>query len=325
MFCILQAAEELLDEGFKPAYDVYIASSCTEEVSGPGAPATVDYLKKQGVHLKLVIDEGGFLLENPLPGVKGLYAMVGVAEKSMGGLKFTAKSAGGHASVPGKNTPLVRLGQFMADIEKHNPFKKYFSDTVEEMFRRLSPNMNFRMKYIFSNLWLFEPILKRVLGKISPQGGAMLQTTIAFTQAEGSTALNVLPKEASVKANVRFIHHQPTDESIELITKIAKKYDIETETILYNKMYPVTDYRGEQFKYVGEAIQKVFPGVDVCPNLLTAGTDAKLYTEICDNVMRFAPLYVTNKQLSTMHTIDENLNIDSLPLAVDFYKYIIKK
>ena len=49
LFCMLQAVEELIKDGFEPECDVYIASSCTEEWSGDGAPATVQYLKDNGV------------------------------------------------------------------------------------------------------------------------------------------------------------------------------------------------------------------------------------------------------------------------------------
>ena len=47
LFCELTAVEELIKEGFAPKGDVYIASSCTEEWSGEGAPSTVEYLKEQ--------------------------------------------------------------------------------------------------------------------------------------------------------------------------------------------------------------------------------------------------------------------------------------
>ena len=77
LFCIFTALEELIAQGFIPAGDVYIASSCTEEIAGSGAPATVAYLKSQGVRPSLVLDEGGMILEAPIAGVKGLYAMVG--------------------------------------------------------------------------------------------------------------------------------------------------------------------------------------------------------------------------------------------------------
>ena len=49
LFCMLTAVEELMTDGFEPEGDVYIASSCTEEWSGDGAPLTVEYLKSQGV------------------------------------------------------------------------------------------------------------------------------------------------------------------------------------------------------------------------------------------------------------------------------------
>ena len=54
----------------------------------------------------------------------------------------------------------------------------------------------------------FAPLLKKLMPVISPAGAAMLQTTIAFTMAAGSGGLNVLPQEAYVTGNLRFIPHQ---------------------------------------------------------------------------------------------------------------------
>lgn len=51
LYCIFRSVEELISEGFQPEGDVYIASSCTEEFSGEGAPLTVEYLKNQGIKL----------------------------------------------------------------------------------------------------------------------------------------------------------------------------------------------------------------------------------------------------------------------------------
>ena len=51
LFCLLTAAEELMEAGYVPECDVYLASSCTEEWSGEGAPATVKYLKEQMLKL----------------------------------------------------------------------------------------------------------------------------------------------------------------------------------------------------------------------------------------------------------------------------------
>lgn len=324
LFCMLTAVEELMADGFEPDGDVYIASSCTEEWSGDGAPLTVEYLKSQGVKLAYLMDEGGMILEEPVGGVKGTYGMVGVLEKGYGDVKFIAKSIGGHASAPKKNTPLVRLGKFMADVEKKSPFVNKFSPTVKEMFKRMAPNMAFGMKIIFANMWLFEGLLKKLLPVISSAGGAMLHTTLAFTMAKGSDGLNVLPQEAYVTGNMRFIPHQDTDESVELISNIAKKYDIETEVIYKDYACPVVDYNNAPFQLVEKVASEVYPGIGICPYVMTGGTDAKFYRELSDNCLRFAPLYIDNQQYSSIHALNENIYQGALPLGVDFYKRMIQ-
>ena len=61
LFCILTAVEEMIRDGYVPGRDVYVASSCTEEWSGEGAPLTAKYLKEQGVKLDFLLDEGGMV------------------------------------------------------------------------------------------------------------------------------------------------------------------------------------------------------------------------------------------------------------------------
>ena len=325
LFCIFTALEELIAEGYEPDCDVYIGSSCTEEWSGEGAPNTVDFLEQQGVKLALVMDEGGMIIDNPIGGVVGTYGMVGVVEKGYGDLKFTAHGRGGHSSAPIKNTPLVRLAKFMTDVEKNHPFTSKFSPTVEEMFRRMTPNMDFGMKLVFANLWLFKPLLIKLMPVISASGAAMLHTTIAFTMAKGSDGMNVLPEEATVTANMRFIQHQPTQESIDIITKKAKEYDLETEVIYADEPGAPVDFEGKAFKLIEEVAQEVYPGLGISPYVMTGGTDAKYYTKICDNCIRFAPLYINMQQHKTVHGLDENINQGVLPKGVDFYKAVIRK
>lgn len=324
LFCMMTAVEEMISEGFVPECDVYLASSCTEEWSGEGAPETVKYLKEQGVKLAYLMDEGGMIIEEPVGGVKGTYGMVGVLEKGYGDVKFIAKSNGGHASAPKKNTPLVRLGKFMADVEKNYPFKNEFNPTVKEMFRRMAPNMNFGMKLIFANMWLFEGLLKKLLPVISSAGAAMLHTTLAFTTAKGSDGLNVLPQEAYVTGNMRFIPHQDMDESIEIISNIAKKYDIETEIIYKDASCPVVDFNSEPFHLVEKVAAEVYPGVGICPYVMTGGTDAKFYRELSDNCLRFAPLYINSQQYASIHGLNENITQGILPYGVNFYKKMIE-
>lgn len=323
-FCFLQAAEELLSQGYQPEVDVYLAGSCTEEISGDGAKKTVKWLQDNGVKLAMVLDEGGTVIEEPIGGVKGIYAMVGVLEKGYGDVKFIAKGKGGHASAPPKNTPWARMAAFINEVEKHDPFTPKFNGTITEMFRRMAPNMNFGMRLVFSNLWLFKPLLTKLLGKISPMGGAMIKTTLAFTKGKGSDGYNVLPTEVFVTGNMRFINHQPTEESIKLISGIAKKYDIETEVLKAKVPSEPISYESSAFKLIEKAVETIYPGIDTVPYVMTGGTDAKDYEVICPNCIRFAPLYLTSAQLASMHAENESINVSSLQPGVEFFKFMIK-
>ena len=91
-------------------------------------------------------------------------------------LKFIAKSNGGHASAPAKDTPLVRLGKFMAEADKAECFEVKMSDTVKEMLTRFSPTMSGVMKMACGNVNAFEPVLKKVMPMISPAGAALLRS-----------------------------------------------------------------------------------------------------------------------------------------------------
>jgi len=221
VMAFFQAVEELLAAGYEPANDVYIASSCTEEWAGDGAPKLVAELKRRGVRPFLVCDEGGGIITEPIGGIPGNFAMVGVFEKGKADVKFTARSTGGHASAPTANTPIARLSAFVTDVEKHAPFRKKFLPEVTAMFTRLAPYAPFGLRLVMGNLWLFAPLMKVVLPRVSAQAGAMLRTTIAFTMQSGSDAYNVLPQEATLGANMRFIPHQGEQESLAIIRPLA--------------------------------------------------------------------------------------------------------
>ncbi len=323
--CFMQAVEEMIEEGYTPACDVYLASTCTEEIGGEGAPLIVKYLKENNVFLSMLIDEGGMIMYEPISGAKATFAMVGVLEKGYGDLKFIAKGIGGHASAPPKDTPIVRLSKFICEIEKNNPFVCQFPKTVKETFKRLAPSMKFPMNMIFGNLWFFAPLLKRLMPSINTTGAAMLRTSIAFTMQKGSDGFNVIPQEAYVTANLRFIPHQSTDESIEIVRKIASKYDIDTEVLFAEYPTKEIDINAAPFILLEKTVHEIFPEAIVSPYLMTGGTDARYFDQVCDNCLRFAPLSINAQQYSSIHALNENICIDTLPKAVDFYKKIIIK
>ena len=323
LFAMLQAAEELSAAGFIPKQDIYFFSACTEECDGSGADTVSRTLAQRGVRFSMVLDEGGMILEEPIGGAKGTFAMVGLGEKGTADLKFIARSAGGHASAPGKNTPLVRLGKFMAAAEKSKLFKADISPVVCRMFQTVATTMDQPLKFVLGHPKLFKPVLLKAIPKVSNTAGAMLKTTLAFTMASGSEGSNVLPQEAWVIGNMRYSHHQGGEASIAAIRELAAKYDIETQVLSPGFASSLSNPDSDAFRLVEQAVSHAYPGVITSPYLMTAASDCRFMSRVSENCLRFVPFKISNEQLDSVHGINENVDISTLPPAVEFYKYII--
>lgn len=324
VMAFFQAAEELLAAGYTPPQDVYLSSSCTEEWGGEGCPKIVAELERRGVKPYLVCDEGGGIIAEPIGGIHGNFAMIGVFEKGRADVKFTAASEGGHASAPKAHSPVARLAAFVNEIETHPVFRRKLPEEVAAMFETLAPYAGFPLKLVFGNLWLFRPVLLKALPAISAQAGAMIRTTIAFTMMSGSDACNVMPQEATVSANMRFIPHQGMDESLGIVRRIAEKHRLKMEVLSANDYTKPTDIRGEAFRTVQRVIGETFPGCAGSPYVMTGATDSRFYQKICKNVVRFAPVIYGPEQMKGMHGLNENIEYNCLPGAVDFYQNLIR-
>ena len=57
---------------------------------------------------------------------------------------------------------------------------------------------------------------------------------------------------------------------------------------------------------------------------MTGATDARNYERIADNVVRFAPVIYGPEQMKGMHGLNENIEYNCLPGAVDFYKKLVR-
>ena len=322
---MLQAGDELAKEGFAPQQDIYFLSSCTEETDGSGADKISRTLEQRGIRLGMVLDEGGMILPEPIGGAKGTFAMVGLGEKGYADLKFIARSSGGHASTPGKNTPLVRLGKFMAAVEKSDIFQSDMSPVVARMFKAVASKMSQPLKFVLGHPALFKPLLLKVIPAKSGAAGAMLKTTHAFTQAHGSEGSNVLPQEAYVVGNMRYSHHQGREASIAAVTELAKKFDIETVVLDPGFPSPLSDSKSDAFKLVEKAVSATFPGVITSPYMMTGASDSRFLSRVCDNCIRFVPFLISQEQMNSVHGIDENVDVTTLVPAVEFYKFILKE
>ncbi len=324
MLVEMQAVEELLAEGFTPPCDVYLEYAINEETGGDGAAAAMRHLRDQGITLALVIDEGGAVIDEAVPGMDRPYAVVGITEKGYMDLKIIARGKGGHSSTPPRNTPAARLFAFANEIERKRPFKKHLIPEVKKMFTMMAPSFGFGLRLILGNLWLFEPLLKLLMPMVSPFGEAIMATTCCFTMMQGSNAANVIPKEPYLIANLRTAVHQNCAQTLAVMKKYAKKYDLEIEVLMQRDASPVSNIHSSEYAFVCKCIGEIFPDVGIAPYVIMGGTDCRHFHALTENALRFAPVRMDNAQNASCHAVDENVTISALPEGVRFFKHLLK-
>ena len=213
---ILYAANTLIGQGFQPEHDIYFAFSGGEEVNGEGAPNIVQYFADHNLTPSLVVDEGGAVVEDVFPGVHQPCAVIGIAEKGMMNLEYSVSSAGGHASAPKPHTPVGVLADACCKVENH-PFTMHITAPAAKMFDTLGRHSTFLYRMIFANLWLFGGVLDNLCKKQGGELNALMRTTVAFTQMQGSKASNVIPPSASMVSNMRLNPADTMDSAMEYI------------------------------------------------------------------------------------------------------------
>jgi carboxypeptidase PM20D1 len=329
LFAELQAAEELIAEGYDfEGVSLYIGSSDNEEVCGDGMVLATQYFKDQGIRFDTVLDEGGAITEGQIPGVKCKSAVVAVHEKSRHIYSCRAKlDSKGHGGFGGaKDSAVERLSRFITEVSDNcrNIYKGKFYPEVRATFERHVPYMSFPMNFLFGNISVFSPVIKKIMMSI-PAASAMLSTSLTFTTLKAGNELDpqLRAKTAEATMFLRCVREEDLYIGLEKIKKTAKKYGVEIVEKERDYCRP-TDFNGEAFKTVETLLHKNFPDVAVVPFLLTAGTDARRFTDVADNILRFAPIDLSKKQFATIHNANEHIKIKNIGECVIFYKDLIK-
>lgn len=320
---VFSAVEHLIELNFIPKEDMYLCFSGNEETLSYGAPTIVDYFEEKGFTPSLVVDEGGAVVENVFPGVKQKAALVGIAEKGVAEIELVLKSSGGHASSPKPHTVVGELSQACVRVEA-DPFPRNLSVPVSQMFDTLGRHSSFLYRMIFANLWFFSDLLDKLNKKQGGELNALMRTTIAFTQMEGSKANNVIPPSAKMGINSRIMTGESTDEVVARIKKIIKNDNIEVNKLNFSEPSRISITDSEAFRKVEKAIKGTWGDIIVSPYLMFAASDSRHYGRISPYVYRFSPMELTKDDRERIHGNDERILLKSINDIVEFYIRLIK-
>ena len=321
---ILCAAEKLILEGFVPENDVYFAFSGSEEINGNGAKHIVEYFRFHEIQPALVLDEGGAVVENVFPGVTEPCALIGIGEKGMMNVEYRVRAQGGHASAPPVHSPVELLSRACLQVRSH-PFKMRISAAAAQLFDTLGRHSRFGYRLIFANLWLFRPVLDLICRKTGGELDALVRTTTAFTQMQGSSGRNVLPATASMISNMRLNPGDTLEDAEAHLRRAVADQRVELRVLEGFEASRVSETDCDTYLKLSGVITQTWPGCIVSPYLMVQCADARHYSALSDRVYRFCPMELTAQERKTIHGNDERIPLDTICKTVEFYIRLLQQ
>ncbi len=316
---LLEAVESLLKMGYSPKRTIYLAFGHDEEIYGMnGALQIAKALHQQGVRLAALLDEGGNLIENLLPGIQFPMALVGLGEKGFLTLNLNALGKPGHSSAPARQTAIGIIARAIALIDD-NPFPARL-EVIKPALQKAGSALPFSWQIMIANAWLFGRLLMRQLEK-SAQLNAQIRTTAAATMISGGVKDNILPAQAQAKINFRLM----SGDSVEKVLRNVKKVVADPRV-----SFEIDGQRGWEASQVSPThtpayftleltIRQIFNNVPVATTIFRGATDARHFQSICKHIYRFSPHIISAEDAARIHGVNERISLKDLGSMVNFY------
>lgn len=321
---ILEAVESLSAEGFEPAATVMLAFGHDEEAGGKGAEAIAALLAERGVHCSLVLDEGGAVAVDFLPGIDVPVALIGIGEKGYVNVRLTAAGSGGHSSAPPKHTAIGRLAGAIAALEEH-PMPPRL-DAQSGLFEVLGDLMPGPRAMAMKRPELFGAVIERRMAA-QPTTNALIRTTGAATIVAGGVKPNVLPQEATAIVNFRIMPGDSVETVVDHVRDVVGPgVEVTVDESGFAADPPaLSDPDSRQFELIASLARELCGAAAVAPWILTGATDSRHFIPIADQVLRFAPFTAAADDFQRFHGTGERVRRADADNVVAFYRSLLER
>jgi len=317
LISMLETVEKLL-ENYQPNRSVYFAFGHDEEVGGSnGARMIARLLQARKVTAEFVLDEGGFVTSERVPGMHKPVALLGTSEKGILALKLSVEKPGGHSSTPEHETAVDIITQALGKI-RSKPFNADLTPS-KDFIEHIGPELPFLQKLAFANTGLLKSLIINAYEK-TPTDNAIIRTTVVPTIIAAGIKENVVPSVATATLNIRLL---PGDSISRVTARVRSLIDddrIKIKILKGREASSITPVESEGYRKTEKMVRQTFSHTTVTPFLLIGATDASHFQPITKGTIRFSPM----TDPIGFHGINERVSLESFRQALWFYEQLMR-
>ena len=303
-----------LQQGFVPNRDIIIALTSDEETGGSNGIYWLLDNHPELLRGALAINEGGYgLLQDGQP----LANTIQIAEKIFASYQVTARTPGGHSSLPRDDNAIYDLAEALLKIRDFK-FPVELNNVMRVSFERQA-EINTGQRAADFRALLEEPIPEDALARLSSSAAvnAQLRTTAVATLLDGGHASNALPQTAVATVNVRMMPGSNPQDVLRILTEVVDNPNLEIAYQGGGRLSDPSPLTKEIMEAVERVTEEMWPGITVMPTMSTGATDGAKMRNAGIPTYGVSGLFIDRNDMR-IHGQDERLRKASLYSGYEF-------
>lgn len=323
LVAMLEAIDALVVDGFAPAHDVWLVLGHDEETFGSGALDAIRALRDRGIRPAFAMDEGGAVVDPPVPGVSVPAAMVGVSEKGMLVLRLAVDEHGGHSSTPPRTPATAVLARAVTRVTRAR-FPERITPTTVRMLQTLGAHAREPYRSLLTRAQVLSPVLRRILAA-NDETRATITTSATVTGLRAGTAANAIAERAEATVSVRLAQGTSIDDAVRILRRAIRDDRVAIHVVRGHEASPTSLTDGRGWDAIVAATAQEFPDAVLTPYDMLGGTDSRHAHLLTDRVLRFTPFLLTSDLRACLHARDERIPVVEVERGVRWYRALLER
>jgi len=320
----LMALMQLHREGWRPERTIKFLAVADEEILGPLGTSWMIENHWDKLDPEWVWDEGGV---GSLDSFSGISAFaIAVAQKKSFWVEAVVEGKSGHGMRPYKDHPNEILVKALTKIVNWNtPLE--ISPVVDEMFNRMGKKIGGGEGFIMESLdnGLVRFFTGGTVAGSSVSTNAMLRNTISLTMLTSGYKTNIIPEKATATLDIRLLPHVEPEEFLADLKLVVNDDRVKFVHKRTPRNKHVSSWETDFFNILSDELNREKPDALAMPFMTIGGTDSQFFQAKGVNCYGLIPIMITEKDIQSIHGIDESLSVENLMMGTRIVYRTIKR